>query len=321
MQSDSRVYVAGHSGLAGSALVRALRAAGFRNLLLRSHVELELRDARAVASFFERERPEYVFVAAAKVGGILANDRYPADFIRDNLAIELNVVCEAARAGVRRLLLLGSSCIYPRDCPQPMKEEHLLTGPLESTNRAYAVAKIAGIELCWSYNRQHGTRFLAAMPTNLFGPGDHYDLETSHVLPALIRKVHEAGARGERTVTVWGSGRPRREFLYSDDMAEACVFLMRLPEDTFARLVAPSAAPLINIGAGKDLSIAELAARVGEAVGYAGGFIYDASKPDGTPRKLLDTSRLAALGWQPRIGLREGIVLAYRDFLARGAAA
>jgi GDP-L-fucose synthase len=321
MQTDSRIYVAGHTGLAGSALVRALRAAGFANLLLRSHAELELRDARAVASFFERERPEYVLVAAAKVGGILANDRFPADFIRDNLAIELNVVCEAARAGVKRLLLLGSSCIYPRDCPQPMKEEHLLTGPLESTNRAYAVAKIAGIELCWSYNRQHGTRFLAAMPTNLFGPGDHYDLETSHVLPALIRKVHEARARDERTVTVWGSGRPRREFLYSDDMAEACVFLMRLPEDAFARLVAPGAAPLINVGAGRDLSIAELAALVGEAVGYQGGFAYDASKPDGTPRKLLDTSRLAALGWQPRIGLREGIALAYRDFLARGAAA
>lgn len=320
MESASRVYVAGHSGLAGSALVRALRAAGFRNLLLRSHAELELRDARAVASFFERERPEYVFVAAAKVGGILANDRFPADFIRDNLAIELNVVCEAARTGVKRLLLLGSSCIYPRDCPQPMKEEHLLTGPLESTNRAYAVAKIAGIELCWSYNRQHGTRFLAAMPTNLFGPGDHYDLETSHVLPALIRKVHEAKARGERTVTVWGSGRPRREFLYSDDMAEACVFLMRLPDEAFAHLVAPGTAPLINVGAGRDLSIAELAALVGEAVGYQGGFIYDASKPDGTPRKLLDTSRLAALGWQPRIGLREGIALAYRDFLGRQSA-
>lgn len=321
MQPDSRIYVAGHTGLAGSALVRALRAAGFRNLLLRSHAELELRDARAVASFFERERPEYVFVAAAKVGGILANDRFPADFIRDNLAIELNVICEAARAGVKRLLLLGSSCIYPRDCPQPMKEEHLLTGPLEATNRAYAVAKIAGIELCWSYNRQHGTHFLAAMPTNLFGPGDHYDLETSHVLPALIRKVHEAKARGERTVTVWGSGQPRREFLYSDDMAEACVFLMRLPDETFAHLVASGAAPLINVGAGRDLSIAELAALVGEAVGYEGRFIYDASKPDGTPRKLLDTSRLAALGWQPQIGLREGITLAYRDFLAREAAA
>ena len=320
MQPDSRIYVAGHTGLAGSALVRALRASGFRNLVLRTHAELELADARAVAAFFERERPEYVFVAAAKVGGILANDRYPADFIRENLAIELNVICEAARSGVKRLLLLGSSCIYPRDCPQPMKEEHLLTGSLESTNRAYAVAKIAGIELCWSYNRQHGTRFLAAMPTNLFGPGDNYDLETSHVLPALIRKVHETKVRSESTVTIWGSGRPKREFLYSDDMAEACVFLMRLPEGVFARLTAHEVAPLINVGSGKDLSIAELASMVGETLGYEGGFIYDASKPDGTPRKLLDTSRLAALGWGPRIGLREGIALAYRDFLARKVA-
>lgn len=317
MESGARIYVAGHTGLAGSALVRALRAAGYGNLVLRGHGELELTDRRAVAAFFERERPEHVFVAAARVGGILANARFPADFIRDNLAIELNVVSEAARAGVKRLLLLGSSCIYPRDCPQPMKEAYLLSGPLEATNRAYAVAKIAGIELCWSYNRQHGTRFLAAMPTNLFGPGDHYDLETSHVLPALIRKVHEAKARRARAVTVWGSGRPRREFLYSDDMAEACVHLMRLPEDAFARLTAPDAAPLINIGAGKDLSIAELAALVGEAVGYEGGFIYDASKPDGTPRKLLDTSRLAALGWRPRVELRGGIGLAYRDFVGR----
>lgn len=321
MQPDSRIYVAGHTGLAGSALLRALRGAGLRNLVLRTHAELELTDARAVAAFFERERPEYVFVAAAKVGGILANDRYPADFIRENLAIELNVICEAARSGVKRLLLLGSSCIYPRDCPQPMKEEHLLTGSLESTNRAYAVAKIAGIELCWSYNRQHGTRFLAAMPTNLFGPGDHYDLETSHVLPALIRKVHEAKGRSERTVTVWGSGRPKREFLYSDDMAEACMHLMRLPEEAFARLTASDAAPLINIGAGKDLSIAELAAMVGEALGYEGGILYDASKPDGTPRKLLDSSRLAALGWRPRIALRDGIALAYQDFLEQKAVA
>ncbi len=317
MESKSPFYVAGHSGLAGSALVRALRAGGFCNLLLRSHAELELRDAGLVASFFERERPGYVVVAAAKVGGILVNDRCATDFIRDNLAIELNVVCEAARAGVKRLLVLGSSCIYPRDCPQPMKEEYLLTGPLEATNRAYAVAKIAGIELCWSYNRQHGTRFLEAMPTNIFGPGDRYDLETSHVLLALIRKVHEARARSERMVTVWGSGRPWREFLYSDDMAEACVFLMRLPEDMFARLVGP----LINVGSGRKLSITELAALVGEAIGYQGGFVFEASKPDGTPRKLLDTSRLAALGWQPRIGLHEGIAIAYRGFLPRGAVA
>ena len=317
MEQGARIYVAGHSGLAGSALVRALQAAGYRNLALRRHAELELTDARAVAEFFDRERPEYVFVAAAKVGGILANDTYPADFIRDNLAIELNLIRESARANVRRLLLLGSSCIYPRDCPQPMKEEYLLTGPLEATNRAYAIAKIAGVELCWSYNRQHGTKFLCAMPTNLFGAGDHYDLQTSHVLPALIRKVHEAKAGGAASVPVWGSGKPKREFLVSDDMAEACLFLMRLPDDAFARLVAPGAAPLINVGAGKDLSIAERAALVAEVIGYRGRFEYDASKPDGTPRKLLDTSRLAALGWKPRIALREGIALAYRDFLER----
>ncbi len=319
MEQGARIYVAGHSGLAGSALVRALQAAGYRNLALRRHAELELTDARAVAEFFDRERPEYVFVAAAKVGGILANDTYPADFIRDNLAIELNLIRESARASVKRLVLLGSSCIYPRDCPQPMKEEHLLTGPLEATNRAYAIAKIAGVELCWSYNRQHGTKFLCAMPTNLFGPGDHYDLETAHVLPALIRKVHEAKASGAGSVAVWGSGKPKREFLVSDDMAEACLFLMRLPEAGFAQLVAPGAAPLVNIGAGKDLTIAELAALVADVLGYAGRFEYEPTKPDGTPRKLLDTSKLSALGWKSRMSLREGIGLAYRDFVARGA--
>jgi GDP-L-fucose synthase len=321
VEPGARIYVAGHTGLAGSALVRALQAAGYRNLVLRRHAELELADPRAVAEFFAHERPRYVFAAAAKVGGILANERYPADFIRENLAIELNLVTQAARSGVERLLLLGSSCIYPRECPQPMKEEHLLTGPLEPTNRAYAIAKIAGIELLWSHNRQHGTKFLAAMPTNLFGPGDNYDPESSHVLPALIRRIHEAKSRGAPAVTVWGSGRPRREFLYSDDMAEACVFLMSLPEAQFAALAAPGAAPLVNVGAGRDIPIAELAALVAQVLGYEGTFVYDASKPDGTPRKLLDVSRLAALGWRPRIGLREGIALAYRDFLARGAAA
>jgi GDP-L-fucose synthase len=317
VERSARIYVAGHTGLAGSAIVRALRAAGYENLVLRRHAELELTDSRAVAQFFEREQPGYVFLAAAKVGGILANERYPADFITENLAIELNVIREAARTGVRRLLLLGSSCIYPRDCPQPIREEYLLTGPLELTNRAYAIAKIAGIELCWSYNRQHGTQFLAAMPTNLYGPGDNYHPEHSHVLAALIRKTHEAKTRGEPAVTIWGSGRPRREFLHADDMAEACVFLMRLPQETFARLVAPQTAPLINVGAGKDIAIAELAALIAGVVGYEGGFTYDPSKPDGTPRKLLDVSRLAALGWRPRIGLREGIAAAYRDFLAR----
>ena len=317
MQRAARIYVAGHTGLAGSAIVRALERAGHSNLLLRRRAELDLGDARAAAAFFERERPHYVFLAAAKVGGILANERYPADFIRENLAIQSNVIHEAWRAGVKRLLFLGSSCIYPRDCAQPIKEEYLLTGPLEATNRAYALAKIAGVEMCWSYNRQHGARYLAAMPTNLYGPGDHYDLQNSHVLPALVRKIHEAKEGGAAQVTLWGSGRPRREFLLSDDMAEACVFLMSLPETAFAPLVAPAQAPLVNIGAGTDQSIAELAALVAEVLGYRGEFVYDASKPDGTPRKLLDSSRLQALGWQPRTGLREGIALAYRDFLAR----
>jgi GDP-L-fucose synthase len=315
LERAARIYVAGHTGLAGSAILRALERAGHSNFLLRRHAELELTDARAVSAFFERERPEYVFLAAAKVGGILANDTFPADFIRENLAVQLNVIHEAWRAGVKRLLFLGSSCIYPRDCPQPMKEEYLLSGPLEPTNRAYALAKISGVEMCWSYNRQHGARFLAAMPTNLYGPGDHYDLRNSHVLPALIRKIHEATQAGARQVTLWGSGRPRREFLLSDDMAEACVFLMRLPEAGFGRLVAPAQAPLINIGAGTDQSIAELAALIAEVLGYRGEFVYDASKPDGTPRKLLDISRLVVLGWTPRTPLREGLKIAYTDFL------
>jgi GDP-L-fucose synthase len=321
MRKGGRIYVAGHTGLAGSAVVRALRRAGHDDLVLRRHADLELSDARAVAEFFARERPEYVFLAAAKVGGILANDSYPADFIRENLAVQSNVMHEAWRAGVKRLLFFGSSCIYPRDCPQPIKESYLLSGPLESTNRAYALAKIAGVETCWSYNRQHGARFLAVMPTNLYGPGDRYDLATSHVLPALIRKIHEAKARGERRVTLWGSGRPRREFLYSDDMAEACVFLMSQVDARFDALVAPALAPLINVGAGEDLAIADLATLIAEVLGYRGEFEYDASKPDGTPRKLLDSSRITALGWRPRTGLRAGLALAYEDFQKRGAVA
>ena len=321
MQRDARIYVAGHTGLAGSAILRALERAGYANLVLRRHAELELTDARAVAEFFERERPEYVFLAAAKVGGILANDSYPADFIRENLAVQLNVIHEAWRAGVKRLLFLGSSCIYPRDCPQPIREEYLLSGPLEATNRAYALAKIAGVEMCWSYNRQHGAKFLAVMPTNLYGPGDSYDLQNSHVLPALIRKIHEAKQGGARQVTLWGSGRPRREFLYSDDLGEACAFLMRLPDAGFGKLVAAAQAPLINIGAGADQSIAELAALIAEVLEYRGEFVYDASKPDGTPRKLLDSARLMALGWKPKVGLREGIAAAYKDFLQRRVSA
>ena len=320
MEQGARIYVAGHTGLAGSAIVRTLERAGYSNLVLRRHAELELTNPGAVAAFFERERPEYVFLAAAKVGGILANDTYPAEFIRGNLAVQLNVIHEAWRNGVKRLLFLGSSCIYPRDCPQPMKEEYLLTGPLESTNRAYAIAKIAGIELCWSHNRQYGARFLAAMPTNLYGPGDSYDLENSHVLPALLRKIHAAKQAGERQVSIWGSGQPRREFLYSDDMAEACVHLMRLPDEAFNRLVAPAQAPLINIGAGKDITIGELAALIADVAGYRGEFAFDKSKPDGTPRKLLDSARIMALGWKPDTTLRHGIAIVHQDFLRRVAA-
>ena len=315
MERAARIYVAGHTGLAGSAILRAVERAGYSNLVLRRHAELDLIDARAVAAFFERERPEYVFLAAAKVGGILANDTYPADFIRENLAVQLNVIHEAWRVGVKRLLFLGSSCIYPRDCPQPMKEEYFLSGPLEPTNRAYALAKIAGVEMCWSYNRQHGARFLAVMPTNLYGLGDRYDLQNSHVLPALIRKIHEAKQGGARQVTLWGSGRPRREFLLSDDMADACVFLMRLPDAEFGRLVAPAKAPLINVGAGSDLSIADLATRIAGLLDYRGEFVYDASRPEGVTRKLLDSSRIHALGWSARTPLDEGLKLAYADFL------
>jgi len=314
LRRDARIYVAGHRGLAGSALVRSLRAAGYENLVLRTHAELELTDAAAVREFFGSERPQAVILAAAKVGGILANDSYPAEFIRENLAIQTNVVHEAWRAGVDRLLFLGSSCIYPRDCPQPMKEEYLLTGPLEPTNRAYAVAKIAGIEMCWSYNRQYGTRYLAVMPTNLFGPGDNYDLETSHVLPALIRKMHEAKKQGDKKAVVWGTGTPRREFLYSDDMADACVFLLSLPEEQFSRLVSPHKLPLINIGAGRDLTIVELARLVAEVVGFAGELVFDPSRPDGTRQKLLDVSYLASLGWRSRISLRRGIEMAYGKY-------
>ncbi len=314
-----RIYVAGHRGLVGSALVRALRARGFANLLLRTHAELDLTDQAAVEAFFAAEKPDYVFLAAARVGGIHANNEYPAEFIRDNLAIQTNVIHAAWRAGIGRLLFLGSSCIYPRDCPQPIREDYLLTGPLEATNRPYALAKIAGIEMCWSYNRQYGTKFLAVMPTNLYGPGDNYDLETSHVIPALIRKFHEAKRRGDKQVIVWGSGTPRREFLYSDDMAEACLFLMNLPDEQFASVLnpQPSAPPLINIGVGHDLTIRELAETVKTVVGFAGEIVLDPTKPDGTPRKLLDVSRLQAQGWQAGTSLEEGLRRAYKDFLEK----
>ena len=317
MDKGAKIYVAGHRGLAGSALVRQLRQNGYDNLLLRAHAELELTDQAAVRDFFERERPDYVFLAAAKVGGIVANSSYPAEFIHSNLAVQTNVLHESWRAGVKRLLFLGSSCIYPRDCSQPIREEYLLTGPLEPTNRPYAIAKIAGIEMCWSYNRQYGTSFLAAMPTNLYGPGDSYDLNNSHVLPALIRKMHEAMKGGSEEVVIWGTGAPLREFLYSEDMAEACVHLLELAPPKFAQLVTDSEPPLVNIGYGEDLSIAELARTVARVVGFHGRLRFDTSKPDGTPRKLLDSARINALGWQPRTRMEAGIALAYQDFLSR----
>jgi len=318
MNRDAKIYVAGHQGLVGSALMRQLRALDYGNFLLRSHQELDLTDQGQVRGFFAQERPEYVFLAAAKVGGILANSTYPADFIRQNLLIQTNVIHEAYSSGVKRLLFLGSSCIYPKRAPQPMKEEYLLTGPFEPTNRAYAVGKIAGIEMCWSHNRQHGTRFLAAMPSNLYGPGDHYDLHDSHVIPALIRKMHEAAAGGADHVVVWGTGSPRREFLFSDDAANACVCLMNLADEKMDAILASGRSlPIVNIGCGEDMTIREVAELIADVAGFRGELVFDASKPDGTPRKLLDSSYLASLGWKPSIGLREGLIRTYRDFLER----
>jgi GDP-L-fucose synthase len=313
MDRLSRIFVAGHRGLVGSALVRRL-SAGHDKLLLRSHGELDLTEQAAVVRFFEQEKPEYVFLAAAKVGGIHANNTYPGDFIYSNICIQTNVIEAARRNNVKRLLFLGSSCIYPRDCPQPMREEHLLSSALEVTNRAYAVAKISGIEMCGSYNRQYGTHFLAAMPTNSYGPNDNYDLQNSHVLPALIRKFHEAKVHNDASVTAWGTGSPKREFVYSDDVADACIFLMNLPDAEFNTLLAQDQ-PMINLGTGVELTIRELTETVKDVVGFQGTVVWDASKPDGTLRKLLDVSRLAELGWRSKIGLREGIALAYQDFL------
>ena len=311
MKSDSRIYVAGHRGLVGLAIVRALRRQGYTNLLLRTRAELDLRDANAVNGFFAEQRPEFAFLAAAKVGGILANNTYPADFIRDNLILQTNLI-EASRIyDLERVLFLGSSCIYPKLCPQPIREEYLLSGPLEPTNRPYAIAKIAGIEMCWSYNRQYGPRYLAAMPTNLYGPGDNFDLNTSHVLPALIRKTAEAIAKGGKQVTVWGSGTPRRELLYSDDLAEACCFLMNLDRPRFETLLSEDAPPLINIGTGEDLTIRELAETVTRVLGFEGELVFDTTKPDGTPRKQLDVSRLHNLGWHHSTSLEQGINLTW----------
>lgn len=332
MERDARIYVAGHRGLVGSALMRRLSlpspagrsGAGaegpYTHLLTRTHAELDLTNQAAVDAFFAQERLDYVFLAAAKVGGILANSQYPADFIRENLAIQTNIIHAAYKNGVKRLLFLGSSCIYPKLCPQPMKEEYLLTGPLEPTNRPYALAKIAGVEMCWSYNRQYGTQYLAVMPTNLYGPGDNYHPENSHVIPALIRKFHEAKVNNAPTVTVWGTGTPKREFLYSDDMADACVYLMNLPDEQFSSLLGSDEAktgkfmpPLVNIGFGEDMSIRELAVMVKEVVGFTGQIAFDPSKPDGTPRKLLDVSRLRAIGWGPRMPLRAGLEKVYGE--------
>ena len=315
MDKSAKIYVAGHRGLVGSALMRNLQAAGYSNLLTRTHAELDLTRQEAGSDFFAAEKPEYVFLAAAKVGGIYANNTFPAEFMRDNLAIQTNVIHASYQHGVKRLLFLGSSCIYPKFAPQPMREEHLLTGELEPTNRPYALAKIAGIEQCWSYNRQYGTQFLAVMPTNLYGPADNYDLNNSHVLPALIRKFHEAKRTNSPTVSVWGSGTPRRELMYSDDMADACVYLINLPDDQYQPLLAADRndglPPVINIGMGDDITIIDLAKLVQSIVGYEGEIELDASKPDGTPRKLMDVSRLASLGWRAKTSLADGIKLAY----------
>jgi GDP-L-fucose synthase len=307
MQPDDRIYVAGHRGLVGSAISRALKKAGYTNLITRTRNELDLLDATATKKFFEVESPQYVFLAAAKVGGILANSTYPADFIRDNLAIQNNVIESSYYVRVKRLLFLGSSCIYPKFAPQPLSEKSLLTDELEPTNRAYAIAKIAGIEMCWSYNKQYGTRYLSAMPTNLYGPGDNFDLQTSHVLPALIRKAADAKEQDAKTFEVWGTGTPRRELLYSDDLADACLFLMNLNEDRYGSLLTETHPPLINIGTGEDIAIKDLAELVAKVVGFRGEIVFDTTKPDGTPRKLMDVSLLHSLGWRHNTTLEEGV--------------
>lgn len=305
MDSGARIFVAGHRGLVGSAIVRRLQEEGAARLILRTSAELDLRNQSAVERFFQAERPEFVFLAAAKVGGILANDTYPADFLRDNLQIQANVIDAAHRHGTRKLLFLGSSCIYPKHAPQPMPESCLLTGPLEPTNEWYAIAKIAGLKMCQAYRKQHGFNAITAMPTNLYGPGDNFDLQSSHVLPALLRKFHDGKQRGDAEAAVWGTGTPRREFLHVDDLADACLFLMQRYEG-----MEP-----VNVGWGEDVSIRELAELVREIVGFRGRLAFDATKPDGTPRKLLDVTRLRTLGWAPHIQLRAGVAATYRWFL------
>lgn len=316
-----RVYVAGHRGMVGSAIVRGLAQHNCAEIITRSHSELDLTDSAAVQTFFRQERPEIVFLAAAKVGGIMANNTKPAEFIAENLAIQDSVIRAAHEIGVKRLLFLGSSCIYPRDCPQPIKEEYMLTGPLESTNRPYALAKLAGIEMCWAFNRQYGTEFLSVMPTNLYGPNDNYDLKNSHVIPALVRKMHEAKVQNASEVVIWGTGTVLREFLHADDMADACLFLMQLPDEVYLPVVqSETTAPLINIGCGEDQTIRQLAELVREVVGFEGELVFDTTKPDGTPRKLLDISRIKQLGWVPRIDLRDGLTSVYQEFAAKQSA-
>jgi GDP-L-fucose synthase len=309
LAKDAKIYVAGHRGMVGSALLRNLQSKGYTNIITRTRSELNLLEQKAVHTFLKQEQPAYIFLAAAKVGGIYANNTYRADFIYENLAVEANVIHGAHLAGVGRLCFLGSSCIYPRNCPQPIKEEYLLTGPLEPTNEPYAIAKIAGIKLCESYNRQYGTQYVSVMPTNLYGPNDNYDLNNSHVLPALIRKAHEAKLRGDNELVVWGSGKPMREFLYVDDMADACVFLME-------RDIGEG---LFNIGFGEDVTIREVAETVMNVVSFKGEIVFDASKPDGSPRKLLNVDRMRGLGWQAQTSLRDGIAKAYADFLSNPA--
>ena len=310
MNKSDKIYVAGHRGLVGAAIVRRLSSEGYSQLLTRSHKELDLTDQAQVRRFFETERPDFVFLAAARVGGIYANDAYPADFLRDNLLIQTHVIDAAYQAGVKKLLFLGSSCIYPKLAPQPLKEEYLLTGPLEPTNEWYAVAKIAGIKMCQAYRRQYGFHAISLMPTNLYGPGDNFDLQNSHVLPALLRKFHEAKQAGAPEVTVWGTGTPRREFLHVDDLADAALFLMERYDGE----------EMVNVGVGEDVTIRELALLIKEVVGYQGELVFDSSKPDGTPRKLMDVGRLHALGWRARIPLIEGVRATYEWYLANGAA-
>lgn len=315
MNKDDKIYVAGHHGMVGSALVRRLTKDGYMNIITRTHQELDLTDQYAVQRFFSHEKPDYVFLAAAKVGGIHANNSYPAEFIHINLAIQTNVIHQSYLSGVKRLLFLGSSCIYPRDCPQPIKEEYLLTGPLEPTNRPYAIAKIAGIEMCWSYNRQYGTRYLAVMPTNLYGPGDNFDAENSHVIPGLIRRFHEAKINNQKEVIVWGTGKPRREFLHCDDMADACVFLMSLRGKQYDELtVSNLEPPLINIGSGKDIRISELVELIKNISGYDNMIVFNDNYPDGTYRKLLDISKVGRLGWQSSISLNDGVHCVYQYY-------